>query len=226
MGGSRSPAFSAHTRPRQLADELLRPKGGPEIPSDLKGVEDCEYTQFPLDPKTDQVTEDKIRLFVEKLRSRFQAFITTFDLVLNDNGEWENGEFINEHNLLIDKYNELLSRYNKLVRDYNHHAVVPQPVGRPIAASEAQQAEVAKHHKRSKVARWIAEEMALSRRTVTIIGKLDGSDRTGNQHRRRLGLEPKRKDWRPAAFARLPKQATKHLEQGRKLLKEAKGLGR
>jgi hypothetical protein len=165
MGGSRSPAFSAHTRPRQLADELLRPKGGPEIPSDLKGVEDCEYTQFPLDPKTDQVTEDKIRLFVEKLRSRFQAFITTFDLVLNDNGEWENGEFINEHNLLIDKYNELLSRYNKLVRDYNHHAVVPQPVGRPIAASEAQQAEVAKHHKRSKVARWIAEEQTRRQRS-------------------------------------------------------------
>jgi hypothetical protein len=32
---------------------------------------------------------------------------------------------------------------------------------------------------------------------TTIIGKLDGSDRTSNLHRRRLGLEPKRKDWRP-----------------------------
>jgi endogenous inhibitor of DNA gyrase (YacG/DUF329 family) len=39
-----------------------------------------------------------------------------------------------------------------------------------------------------------------------------------------LGLEPKRKDRRPAAMARLPKQAAKHLEKGRELLKEAKGL--
>jgi hypothetical protein len=50
---------------------------------------------------------------------------------------------------------------------------------------------------------------------TTIIGKLDGSDRTSNLHRRRLGLEPKRKDWRPDAMARLPKQVEKHLEKGR-----------
>jgi hypothetical protein len=43
-------------------------------------------------------------------------------------------------------------------------------------------------------------------------------------HRRRLGLEPKRKDWRQAAMARLPKQAAKLLEKGREQLKEAKGL--
>jgi hypothetical protein len=46
------------------------------------------------------------------------------------------------------------------------------------------------------------------------------TDRTG----RRLGLEPKRKYWRSAAIARLPKHATKHFEKGRGLLKEAKGL--
>ena len=69
-----------------------------------------------------------------------------------------------------------------------------------------------------KSRRWIAEEMTLSRRTViTVLGKLDGSDRTTNRHRRRLGLEPKRKDWRPAAMARLPKQAAKLLEKGRDL---------
>jgi hypothetical protein len=99
------------------------------------------------------------------------------------------------------------------------------PIGRPIAASEAQKAEIVKHHKRGRSSRWIAEEMSLSRRTVTtIIGKLDGSDRTTNLHRKRLGLEPKIKDWRPAAMGRLPKQATKHLEKGRDLIKEAKGL--
>jgi hypothetical protein len=60
--------------------------------------------------------------------------------------------------------------------------------------------------------------MSLSRRTVTTItGKLDGSDRTSNQRRMRLGLEPKRKDWRPTAMARLPKQAGKLPEKGREL---------
>jgi hypothetical protein len=34
----------------------------------------------------------------------------------------------------------------------------------------------------------------------------------------------KRKDWRPATRARLPKRATIHLEQGRELLKEAKSV--
>ena len=61
-------------------------------------------------------------------------------------------------------FNDLVDRYNKLVRDYNQYAMPPQPVGRPIAASEAQQAQVLKHHKAGKSARWIAEEMTLSRR--------------------------------------------------------------
>jgi hypothetical protein len=37
-------------------------------------------------------------------------------------------------------------------------------------------------------------------------------------------LEPKRKDWRPAAVDGMPKRLTKHFEQGRELRKEAKGL--
>jgi hypothetical protein len=66
--------------------------------------------------------------------------------------------------------------------------------------------EIAKHHKRGKSSRWIAEELSLSRRTVTtVIGKVDGSDRTTNLHRKRLGLEPKVKDWRPAAIPDKPR---------------------
>jgi len=53
---------------------------------------------------------------------------------------------------------------------------------------------------------------------------VEGESRDRAQHRRRLGLEPKRKDWRPAAMARLPKQAAKLLAKGRELIKEAKGL--
>ena len=154
-----------------------------------------------------------------------EMFITTFGLTLNDEGKWGNGEFITGYNALVAQYEDLRGRYNKLVRDFNQYAVPPKPVGRPLAASEAQQAQVIKHHKAGKSARWIAEEMTLSRRTVTtVIDKLDGSDRNTQKRRRQLGLEPKRKDWRPAAMARLPKRAAAHFEKGRELLKEAKGL--
>jgi hypothetical protein len=121
--------------------------------------------------------------------------------------------------------NDLVDRYNKLICDFNRFAATPRSVGRPIAASEAQQAQIIKHHKAGKSERWIADEMTLPRRTVTtVINKLDGTDRTTAGHRKRLGLEPKRKDWRPASIKRLPKRATEHFEQGRELLKEAKGL--
>ena len=108
---------------------------------------------------------------------------------------------------------------------FNRNIARVQPVGRPVAASDAQQAQIIKHYKAGKSSRWIAEEMTLSRRTVTtVISKLDGSDRTSVNRRARLGLEPKTKDWRPGAMRALPKRAVKHLERGRDLLKEAKGL--
>jgi hypothetical protein len=154
-----------------------------------------------------------------------EMFITTFGLTLNSDGKWENGEFIAGYRALVDEYENLRGRYNKLVSEFNCYAVPPQPIGRPIAASPAQQAQIVKHHKAGHSARWIAEEMSLSRRTVTtVISKRDGSDRTTAKHRQRLGLEPKRKDWRPAAMDRLPKRATKHFEKGRELAKAAKGL--
>ena len=175
---------------------------------------------------------DKSRELVREMEEHAQqhdeyleTFITTFGLTLNDEGKWGNGEFITGYNALVAQYEDLRGRYNRLVRDFNQYAVPPKPVGRPLAASEAQQAQVIKHHKAGKSARWIAGEMTLSRRTVTtVIDKLDGSDRNTQKRRRQLGLEPKRKDWRPAAMTRLPKRATKHFEKGRELLKEANGL--
>jgi lambda repressor-like predicted transcriptional regulator len=98
-----------------------------------------------------------------------------------------------------------------------------QPVGRPIAASEAQQDRVLKLHKAGKSPRWIADEMGLSRRTVTtVIEKSDGTDRTTSKHRVRLGLEPKRNDWRQAAITNLPRRATGLRKEAKKLLKEAR----
>jgi len=49
-------------------------------------------------------------------------------------------------------------------------------------------------------------------------------NRTTASRRKRLGLEPKKKDWQPAAMDGMPKRMTKHFEHGRELVKAAKGL--
>src|SRR5258708_39442542 len=96
-------------------------------------------------------------------------------------------------------------------------------MGRPLAASEAQQDQILKLHKARKSSRWIAEELGLSRRTVTtVITKSEGTDRTTSGHRLRLGLQPKRKDWRQAAIMSLPRHAAELGKDAKKMLKEAK----
>jgi hypothetical protein len=98
-----------------------------------------------------------------------------------------------------------------------------QPVGRPIAASDAQQDRVLKLRRAGRSSRWIAEEIGLSRRTVTtVIEKSDGTDRTTSKRRVRLGLEPKRNVWRQAAITNLPRRATGLRKEAKKLLKEAR----
>jgi DNA-binding NarL/FixJ family response regulator len=80
--------------------------------------------------------------------------------------EWSNSEFIDGHNDLINRHNDLISRYNKVVDRFNRNIARVNPVGRPIAASVAQQEQIVRHHKRGMSSRRIAEEMNLSRRTV------------------------------------------------------------
>jgi hypothetical protein len=154
-----------------------------------------------------------------------ERFITTFGLEVTADGKYSNGEFIEDYRALVDQYEDLRLRYNKLVGSFNRNIATVNPVGRPVAASDEQQAQIVRHHKAGRSARWIAEEMTLSRRTVmTVIGKHHGVDRTSNTRRKRLGLEPKKKDWRVASMDSMPKRMTKHFEQARELRKEAKGL--
>jgi uncharacterized coiled-coil protein SlyX len=154
-----------------------------------------------------------------------EHFVQAFGLVLNDDGKYGNSEFLTGHDALIGKYNDLVARHNKLVGIVNRHIARLNPPGRPMATSEVQQAEILKHHKTGRSSRWIAGEMSLSRQAVmTVIDKRDGTDRTTQQRRRKLGIEPKIKDWRVASRERMPKALTKHLTKGRALLKEAKGL--
>jgi chromosome segregation ATPase len=131
----------------------------------------------------------------EEHDEQLEDFITTFGLEVNADGKYTNGEFLSGYRTLVDQYEDLRLRYNKLVGSFNRNIAMVQPVGRPLAASEAQQAQIIRHHKMGKSPRWIAEEMTLSRRAVTtIIEKHHGTDRTTAGRRTRLGLEPKKKD--------------------------------
>ena len=169
-----------------------------------------------------QVVRD-MEEWVKERDAYLEDFITTFGLDLENDGFYRNGDFIRRHQQLFDDYNALVTRQNKLVRRFNANIASVQPVGRPIAASEAQQDRVLKLHKAGRSSRWIAEETGLSRRTVTtVIEKSDGTDRTTSKRRVRLGLEPKRNDWRQAAITNLPRRATGLRKEAKKLLKEAR----
>jgi lambda repressor-like predicted transcriptional regulator len=161
--------------------------------------------------------------WVKERDAYLEEFVTTFGLDLDNDGFYRNGDFIWRHQQLFDDYNALVTRQNKLVRRFNANIASVQPVGRPIAASEAQQDRVLKLHKAGRSSRWTAEEIGLSRRTVTtVIEKSDGTDRTTSKRRVRLGLEPKRNDWRQAAITNLPRRATGLRNEAKKLLKEAR----
>jgi transposase len=174
------------------------------------------------------------REYIEERNNYLEEFITTFGLTLDEDNHYTNGDFIKSHNELLDENDKLITDYNKLVRKHNELLYEnndlrgdKRPVGRPIAASETQQAQALAYHKEGKSIRWIAESMTLSRRTVsTIIDKADDVDRTTTKRRVRLGHEPKSKPKRRKwSFSHLPKRATTLIETARELDTEARGLG-
>jgi hypothetical protein len=149
-----------------------------------------------------------------------ESWKETFGMVMTDDGKctWE--PFWDEHNKLIDDY-------NKMVRDWNRHVVPPRNVGRPLAASDAQVVQVRKLRKAGKSLRWIMEETSLGFQTVrTIVGQVDGTDRTRQRHMGRV--DPDR--LRQARWKRqrrtgdaLPRRVQRVIEVGRALAKESRG---
>ena len=113
-------------------------------------------------------------------------WIEAFDMVQNEAGEWLWDPFIDRHERLHDDYLALQREWNRFVPEYNA-MVQPRNIGRPLAASEAQVAQVRKLRKAGRSLRSIAEEMSLSVRTVrTIVEQKDGRDRTTVKHLQRI----------------------------------------
>ena len=172
---------------------------------------------------------DRLRENSEEADGVFEAWIETFEMERTDSGGLTWKPFWQEHNQLIDDYNDLVRRWNKYLPVINRE---PRNVGRPLAASEAQVVQVQKLRKAGRSLRGIAEDTSLSVDTVrTIVGKMNGNDRTTTKHRQRLERIDERQrlvKWKRQRRTgdALPRRVQRVVEGGRALVKEAKGLGR
>lgn len=168
--------------------------------------------------------------YEEDYTQAMESWHDAFDMVLNDDGLWSLGPWIQERDDLIDRYIALRKKWNRFVPQYNR-AVAPRPIGRPLAASDAQCATVRKMLAQGMSLRQISDETNLSLSTVrTIRGQMTGTDRTTMKHRKRLGLErvaidkeeqAKWKRQRRQSDA-LPKRVQEVIERGHELAKETK----
>jgi hypothetical protein len=177
---------------------------------------------------------DELRELVTRLRERSEEYDSVteswceaFGMVMTESGSWTWEPFWDEHNTLIDDYNAIVRDWNRALPLINRRR---QPVGRPLAASEAQVAQVLKLRKCGHSLRGIADEMSLGFPTVrTIVGQMNGADRTTQKHRGRIEIGREQiarwKRQRRTGNA-LPKRVSVFPKEGRAIAKEARGLGR
>jgi len=180
---------------------------------------------------------DKQRELISRLREHAEDYdacverwAEAFNMVMTDDGSWTWQPFWDNYKKTIDDYNNLVRCWNKYLPLIKHR---PRPVGRPLDASEAQVADVLRLHKQGLSQRGITEELTLGLNTVrTIIAKRNGTDRATKKHRQRVERIELDRTWLASQKRQrrtgdmLPKQAQRVVEEGRALIKEAKGLGR
>jgi hypothetical protein len=113
----------------------------------------------------------------------------------------------------------------------NYNAIItasPRNVGRPLAASDAQRAQVLKLRKQGMSLRGICDETNLGLQTVrTIVDQGERRDRTTRKHLERIAIDRTAEvRWRARKRTRdsLPKRINETLANGRELVKAAKGL--
>ena len=95
-----------------------------------------------------------------------------------------------EYEDLRDKYHALQRAYNELAAEHNRVVAATRPrqhIGRPLAASHSQKADVLKRREAGQSLRSIADDTGLSLRTVcTITEKADGVDRATRKRLERI----------------------------------------
>jgi hypothetical protein len=199
-----------------------------ELEDELK-VRDrrIEELRKEIDEQRDLIT--RLREHADDYVNCLEAWKEAFGMEMTDAGAWTWKPFWNQHSEIVAEHNKLVHKWNKYLPLINRQ---PRNVGRPLAASEAQVGEVQKLRKMGRSLRGIAEDTSLGLDTIrTIVGKMSGRDRTARKHRSWLERIDDRQH--QAAWKRqrrtgdaLPSRAQCIVEEGRALIKEAKGLGK
>jgi len=167
---------------------------------------------------------------VEDTDRLIESWIDVFEMQRGEHGNWlfdpNQTELWNQHQELVRKWNDLVRQWNKFAPEYNA-AIRQRDIGRPIAASAAQQDDVRRRHKAGASLRAIARATRLGLTTVRTILAAKPRKTTNVLHRRELDrLRAARYRARKKARDQLPEQITKAQATGVALIKAAKGLGR
>jgi hypothetical protein len=190
-----------------------------------------------LTTERDQARElvDQMREHVEDAGRMIEQWIEVFEMDQDENGRWlfnpNQSRLWEQHTTLLTEHNKLIREWNRFTGEYNA-VVAPRERGRPLAASAAQQSEIAKRRKAGESLRTIAAALRLSVRAVrTVIDKTKGNGRPGkrtNDIRRRELNRLRAAAFRARKKSRdqLPQQIAEQLKTGADLIKAAKGLGR
>jgi len=163
---------------------------------------------------------------MERSNEIIRQWIESFEMTFADKeGTWTDN--------LLDSYDDLLSKYNKLVKKWNRRLGslnTRQAIGRPLKASQAQQAQVRRLSKTGHTLREIANETNLSFQTVrTIMRQKDDVYRAAKkkndlqrveQNRHHIGSWRGRQRTRDAPTA----QSNALLKDGESLLKDGRNL--
>ena len=124
---------------------------------------------------------ESMREQLDEDNEQIEAWKAAFELEIDDAGLWSfNGASLSErHDALVAKHVDLLMQWNRACADFNAAYAIKRPPGRPLAASDAQVAEVLALRTRGISLRAIADATSLSQRTIrTIVGRITGTDRT------------------------------------------------
>jgi hypothetical protein len=206
--------------PRRLAEFEAKLRQRDDLVTELTGK------LKELTRERDEALElvDEMREQIEDNHRLVENWKDAFDMRPTERGtlEWRSAdtELLVEYNQLVVRHNAVVRRLNRLVAER-----YPRPMGRPLGASEAQQAEVLNQHKNGASLRRIALATGLGLSTVRTIlrGKKKVADlRRREFDRRRAAAYRDRKKARDE----LPKRIVETEQAGAALIKAAKGLGR
>jgi hypothetical protein len=128
-----------------------------ELEDELK-ARDRRIEELRAEIDEDRDLIRRLREHAEEYSESIESWCEAFGMVMTESGGWTWEPFWEEHNKLVEDYNELVRLWNRYLPRINRE---PRNVGRPLAASEAQCAEVLRLRKQGRSLRGIVDDTTL-----------------------------------------------------------------